>query len=196
MATELFSDEFENIWAEADSRFRDNLLKAARGLGSLHRTTLSRSELQKAFGPLFYEALEEALDNETRVKLEKCLLIPMPNTFDELLVIFQERDAAPFQAFVLLLLFIHARPLRAFFSGRDEPLPYNTLRVRIYQRPSEALPRKASYALSQVDLSRCYDGSPSGARSEAVAMAIGAHSDNHFFWENEDDEWGAYTWHF
>jgi hypothetical protein len=133
------------------------------------------------------------------VKLEECLLIPMPNTFDELLVIFKERDAAPFQAFVLLLLFIQARPLRAFFSGRDEPLPYNTLRVAIYQRPSEALPRKVSYGLSQVELSRCHDGSASGTGSEPVGrvMALSIqHSKNHFFWENRDDEWGLVVWHF
>ena len=154
--TQIFDASFETSWKEFDESFRKLLLKRIQEMGSLHRMTLSRDEADRETGRRFYEALEEALTNGKFIdKWKKALAISMPTTFDELSEQFKIHELYPLHAFFLLLIFLHDYPLRAFFSGRDEQLPYNTLTIKFDQALGDSLPSAVRYELEMINLDRC-----------------------------------------
>lgn len=194
---ELFTDAFEDVWAEFDRQIRGELLKKAHELGSLFRSQLSRDEFSKAMGPRFYEALENSLLRaELLDKFKSTLAVPIPETFDEVQQILASHEASPLHAFIVLIIYIYTHPLRAFFSGRDEPLPFNTISVSLQQSPSDRLPRKVGYGLTYTDLQHCpYSRVTSDGEKEE-------HPKNHWVWENDpkydDFPTGVtiWVWHF
>src|SRR6266480_1888934 len=153
---QIFNDTFEASWEDFDELFRKNLLAKIREVGSLHRLTLNHEEANTEFGRRFYEALEATLVSGNFLpKWKKALAIPMPRSFDELTEVFKHHTLYPLHAFYLLLLYIHEYPLRAFFSGRDKSLPYNTLTLKFQQELSDPKPTDVRYELEMINLDRC-----------------------------------------
>ncbi len=153
---QIFKDSFEASWKEFDDKFRKLLLKRIQELGSLYRLQLTPEEANREFGSRFYEALESTLTNGKYVdKWKKALTVGMPKAFGQMADVFGGHELYPFHAFFLLLIYIHEYPLRAFFSGRDRQLPFNTLTLRFEQTFGDRLPTGVRYELEMINLGHC-----------------------------------------
>lgn len=193
---QIFDDSFEASWKKFDELFRNNLLEKIRELGSLHRLSCGHEELNAEYSGRFYEALEESLvSGQFIAKWKKALVIPMPRSLDELTEVFKLHVIYPLHAFYLLVLYVHEYPLRAFFSGRDKPLPYNTLTLQFQQSLGDPLPTHVGYELEMIQLNRCpglaYDLEPllAGESGNEVQSKPGPHPQHHW----TDLRW---YWHF
>lgn len=153
---QIFNDSFEVHWKEFDEIFRKNLLKNIGDLGSLHRIAGTDEEINVEYSGRFYKALEESLASGQFIsKWKKALTISIPKNFDELIEIFELHAVYPLHAFYLLLIYVHEYPMRAFFSGRDKPLPVNTLTLKFEQSLGESLPTSVGYELDRIQLDYC-----------------------------------------
>lgn len=171
---QIFDEQFEQVWDEFDREFRAALLRKFQELGSIHRLTGSGDEINDDYGRRFYEALEETLvPGRYLEQWGKSLIEPLPESLDELGPVFGRHAVYSLHAFYLLILFVHKYPLRAFFSGREVPLPFNTLTLQFDQRLSDPKPTAVGYEFDMVALDRCPGLSfASDARAEA-AISIG-----------------------
>jgi hypothetical protein len=199
---QIFTESFEPLWTEFDGKFRDRFLTRVQELGSLYRPTLSRLELSQQIGRRFYEALEQTLiEGGILQQFQAAMRQELPGSFDEVELIFSAHEEGPLHAFMMLMIYIREYPFRAFFSGRDEPLPFNTLTVRLVQSPGDALPRAVGYGLSNSALEHC----PWNKRSSQMqtigedAPEAKEHPKNHWFWQEGDDRDPPiyiWVWHF
>jgi hypothetical protein len=152
---QIFNDTFESSWKDFDVLFRKKLLDSFRQLGSLHRLSCGHEEANTEYGRRFYEALEQAIIESKFIrKLKSALIIDMPTSFDDLDRIFKMHTLYPLHSFYLLILYVHDHPMRAFFSGRDRPLPLNTLTLQFHQSLSDPLPTAVDYELEFIRLDR------------------------------------------
>ncbi len=161
---QLFKEQFESTWGEFDAGFKRRLLDKIRELGSLYRLSSDRYTVSQEIGRLFYEALETTMaEDKTLAKLNDLVTGEIPLSFNALEEHFKADPPYPLHTFVLLVLFISKFPLRAYFSGRNAKLPFNTLRLKFTQKPSDPLPTAVDYELEWVDLNKCpwqvYDAS-------------------------------------
>jgi hypothetical protein len=152
---QIFNDSFESSWKDFDDLFRRKLLESFRQLGSIHRLSCGHEEANTEFGRRFYESLEQAIAESQLVrKLKSALIIDLPTNFDELDEVFKLHTLYPLHAFYLLILCVHEHPMRAFFSGRDKPLPLNTITLQFHQALSDPLPTGVDYELEFVSQDR------------------------------------------
>jgi hypothetical protein len=155
-SNQIFDESFEEIWKSFDEVFRTKLLGEIQQMGSLHRLTGDDEQINTEYSRRFYQALEEALGSGKFLpKWKKAMVGPMPKSMDELAGIFRLHSIYPMHAFYLLLVFLHEYPLRGFFSGRDVPLPFNTLTLKFQQLLSDPLPTGVDYELDMIRLDRC-----------------------------------------
>jgi hypothetical protein len=215
---EIFGEAFEELWSDFDSRFRAELLERIQELGSLYRLKLTRDEFGDQLGLRFYEALETTLvASGVLERMKESLTLPLPESFDDLLEVFAENESSPLHAFFLLLIYLSEHPFRAFFSGRDEELPFNTLSVSVFQSPGAKLPEDVTYALTAALPELCpasvFDvalrGKDKGKKGDKKDdkkkddkkddETEPEHPRNHFFWKPGDpDRPGIiiWVWHF
>jgi hypothetical protein len=154
--TQIFKNTFEPSWKDFDDSFRKNLLKKIQGLGSLHRLTLGHEETNAEFSHRFYSALEETLQGGRFIeKWKEALEGPLPRSFDEMTEVFERYAVHPLHAFYLLLVYVQEHPMRAFFSGRDRWLPFNTITLSFKQELSDPLPTSVGYEFDDIQLERC-----------------------------------------
>ncbi len=153
---QIFDDSFENTWKSFDESFRKSLLEEVCKHGSIHRLSYSHEEQNAIYSNLFYEALEKALTSGQFItKWKKALTIPMPKNMDELTEIFNLYIVYPLHAFYLLVLYVHEYPMRAFFSGRDRMLPFNTITLKFQQSLGDPLPTGVDYEFDMIQLDLC-----------------------------------------
>ena len=139
-------------------------------------------------------------------KLKRALAIPLPASFDDLRATLASRRANSSRALLLLMLYVQEHPYRAFFSGRDERLPFNTLTVRMKRYKAGGRPAEISYAVENANLTRCpaavYDSkrrSKKRRRRPKKEKPKKEHPKNHWGYIDERDEGIGITiwvWHF
>jgi hypothetical protein len=155
-SNQIFDDTFEQIWKRFDEVFRTKLLETISQMGSMHRLSGDEEQINVEYGLRFYEALEVTLESGRFVSdWKRSMVRPMPKSMDELAQIFRVHHVYPSHAFYLLLLFVHEHPLRGFFSGRDRPLPFNTLTLKFDQLLSDPLPTGVDYEFDLIRLDHC-----------------------------------------
>jgi len=195
---QVFNDSFEATWKDFDGVFRKKLLEKISQLGSLHRLSCGHEEINAEYGRRFYEALEDAMTAGQFVsKWKKALAVPMPKSFDELAEIFRIHAVYPLHAFYLLLVYVHEHPFRGFFSGRDVPLPFNTLTLKFQQLLSDPLPTGVDYELDMIRPDRCpglaFDPAPSPAYDPGAGVLLKPKPQPHPQHHWHDLVW---VWHF
>jgi hypothetical protein len=192
---QIFDDSFERTWNEFDEAFRKALLESIREMGSLHRLTGDDEKINTEYGRRFYRALEETLAGGQFIeRWKKGLNHPLPHDMDELEHVFRTHSVYPLHAFYLLLVFVHEYPLRAFFSGRDLRLPFNTLTLKFQQSLGDALPTSVDYELDMIRLDRCPGlGYASDADVKYALAAPGSTLPLHPQHHRKDLIW---VWHF
>jgi hypothetical protein len=191
---QIFDQSFEGTWAEFDAAFRKTLLEKIKELGSLHRLTGGADEINREYGRRFYEALEETFaTGEFVERWKRGLNGQLPRDADELDAVFRQHAVYPLHAFYLLLVYVHEYPLRAFFSGSDLLLPFNTLTLKFEQSLADPLPTAVDYELDLIRLDRCpglaYASDARAAPEPALMVAQGNHPQHHW----KDLIW---VWHF
>ena len=195
---QIFDPSFEGTWRAFDESFRARFLKSIQQMGSLHRLTGDEEEINTEYGRRFYEAFEETLNSgEFISKWKKSLVDPIPKNLDEMAHVFKSHSVYPQHAFYLLMLFIHEYPLRAFFSGRDVSLPFNTLTLKFVQLLSDPLPTGVDWELELIRFDRCpgwahgsYGETVSELASIALPLDNQGHHPQHHRWDL------VWVWHF
>lgn len=192
---QIFDEKFEQAWDAFDRDFRAALLAKFQELGSIHRLTGPSEVINDDYGRRFYEALEETLASGRYLEQwRQDLLISLPESLDEFGPLFRRHAVYPLHTFYLLLLFVHEYPLRAFFSGRDVPLPFNTLTLKFDQRLSDPTPTAVDYEIDMMLLDRCpgLSFASDALAQDATALinqGAGRHPQHHW----KDLIW---VWHF